>query len=180
MLGRAFRNVTLIAALAMTLPATVQAQSLYVGGGVLIPISDFEDDADAGFMGIGGISFDIGDSGFAVGAEGMYGPGSGADDGPDIDVYSAMGWLLYGFGEEGSVAPYIFGGAGILGCNADSSGPTPASCTDDDTNFGYQGGAGLDVPLSDRVNLFFEGRYMGSTDIDIIGALAGLSIGLGG
>lgn len=174
MLGRAVRNVALIAVLALMLPAVAQAQNIYFGGGALIPVSDLEDVADTGIMGIGGILFDVGESGFAVGAEGMYGTSSGADSGPDINVYSAMGFVEYDFGSEGSVAPYIFGGAGVLG------GEEDVSDGESETDFGYMGGAGLGVPLSDRVSLFFEGRYMGSDAIDLIGAIAGLSIGLGG
>jgi len=173
MLGRAFRNVALVAALALIAPAGLQAQtSIYFAGGTLIPISDFGDVADPGLMGIGGIGIGIGDTDFTVGAEGMYSPGNGSGTEPDVNLYSAMGWLEYEFGDDGSVSPYIFGGAGIIGGSEDGG--------NSDTEFGYQAGGGLAFPVGGSTSLFVEGRYMGSDSLDLIGLLAGLSIGLGG
>ena len=166
---------------AVAAPAAVQAQSVYVGGGGLFGVGDFGDLTDPGFMGIAGLSFDLGESGASVGVEGSYGQANGADIGdvealPDVNVYSAMGYILYGFGDGEAIAPYVFGGAGLLGTDID----TTDTSADGETEFGWQGGVGLDIPVGDRVGIFVEGRYMGSSDIDMLGLLAGLGIGLGG
>lgn len=178
MMGRTIRNVALAAAVALAVPATGHAQSIYFGAGGLFGVGDFGDATDPGFMGVAGLSFDLGDSGASVGAEGMYGTAGGIDDGPDATLYSAMGYLLYGFGDGETVSPYIFGGAGLLGVDVDDSGTGSGGS---ETEFGYQAGVGLDIPLGgDNVGLFVEGRYMGSSDVDLIGALAGVGISLGG
>lgn len=178
MLGRVMRNVALLSALALAVPTLAQAQaSIYVGPGVLLPVGDFGDVADAGWMAVGGFFVPVGSGNIAVGAEGFYGSASGVDDGPSTDVYGALGTIGLAFGEAGSVRPFVFGGAGIIGADVDL-GETEVDASD--TSFGYEAGAGLSIPAGERFGIFIEGRYMGSSDLDMLGVVAGVGIGLGG
>jgi len=177
---KAFR--TMFAAMAVALfilPATASAQSIFVGGGVTFPTGDFKDGttsgttsipgADTGWMGVAGVTFDIMDNGLWVYGEGSYGQ-NGTDGSDDWKVYGAMGGVGYEFDAGESFGIYIFGGAGLLASKIDES----------ESKFGYEGGAGVDIPLGDSFGLWVEGRYMGSSDVNLFGILGGIGIDLGG
>lgn len=164
-------------ALLFALP--LQAQSVYIGGGLTIPTGDFGEFADTGWMTAGGFMIDIGDSGASAGVEGFYSGASESDGDADASIYGAMATLLYRVGNPARVGPYIFGGAGLTAVDLDD--PTDGDGSDED--FGYQFGAGLDFPFADRVGAWLEGRYMGSSVFEgthFFAILAGLGFGLGG
>lgn len=162
------------AGLALLFAMPLQAQGVFLGGGVTIPTGDFGDFADTGWMTTGGFSVDIGDSGASAGLEGFYGQNNHETEGEKTNPYGAMGFLLYRVGNPSRVGPYVFGGAGILVHDFSSAGESVS-----DTNFGYEFGAGLDFPFADRVGLWLEGRWMGASDTNFFGILAGLGFGLG-
>ncbi len=163
-----------VATLAVLLAMPLQAQFVYVGGGVAIPTGEFGDFADTGWTSVAGIGFDIGDSGVAAGVEGFYGQNDHETEGDKTNPYGAMGFLMYRAGNPSRVGPYVFAGAGVLA--ADQSVGTAEST---ETNFGYEFGAGLDFPFASRVGAWLEGRFMGSSDANFFGILAGLGFGLG-
>ncbi len=177
MLGRVIRLSTLVAVLGLTVPATAQAQPiLYFGGAVFTGTGDFGDFTDAGFAGLAGLLFPVSDSPVSVGGEGLIGSFGGVSEGPSVTVYSVMAIVDVTFGTEGSARPYVFAGAGMLGFDVDTG---TTGIDGSETKFGYQGGAGLAIPTSDRVSIWFEGRYLGSEDVKAFGAGAGLGIALG-
>jgi opacity protein-like surface antigen len=51
---------------------------------------------------------------------------------------------------------------------------------DSESQFGYQFGAGLDIPVSSGAGLWVEGRYMGSSDTTFFGILAGFGFDVSG
>lgn len=182
------RVLTMVAAGALLLvaaPAATQAQWVWVGGGLSIPTGDAGDALNAGWMGTVGVGFPIGESGLGVAAEGFYGQNNASDEAVGLDkanIYGAMANIGYRIGDPASIGAYLFGGAGLMAVKA--SPETGESETD--SNFGYQFGAGVDVPVGSSVGLFFEGRYMGSTGADegesnlnLISILAGLGFGIG-
>lgn len=177
MIRRTLVGAALVLAVGLMAPAATQAQGIYFGGGVTIPTGDLDDEAgaDTGWMGVAGISFDIGDSGLSVGGEGFFGQNSLPADGDDVSIYGAMGTVLLRIGDEDVIGPYVFGGAGLMATN-----PSIEADPDLETEseFGYQFGAGLDVPLG-SVGLWVEGRFMGSDTSTLFGVLAGLGIGIG-
>lgn len=158
-------------------PAAVVGQGIFVGGGVTFPTGDFKDvdGADTGWLATAGFSFDVGDAGLSAGVEGFYGENKHDTDGDKTNPYGAMGFLLYRAGNPETVGPYAFGGAGIL-VHKFSSDTTEDSTK---TNFGYEFGAGLDIPVGSNVGVWLEGRYMGSSDTNFFGIIAGLGLGVG-
>lgn len=183
------RFVTLAAAavIALAVPVTANAQTLYIAGGATFPTGDFGDYAKTGWMAAGGIVFnDIGTAGLGLGVEGFYGENKHKYE--DIDLsdsktnpYGIMGIAVYNFDTGGSVQPYVFGGAGWMAhkYTEDFEGVTD---TETGSGFGYQLGVGVGFDLSESVELFGEGRYMGGTgdvvDTKFFGLFAGFAFGL--
>jgi hypothetical protein len=176
-----------VALLAFAFPTTLGAQSLYISGGATFPTGKFGDYADTGWMLAGGVLFnDIGTGGLSLGAEGFYGENKhgselGYDDGK-TNPYGAMGIVVYDFPTEGSIQPYVFGGAGWL-AHKFSATELAIDISETTSSFGYQVGAGVGFPLSEKISIYGEGRYMAGTgdnsDTKFIGAFAGLVFGLG-
>jgi len=185
------RFVTLAAAaiIALAAPITLDAQTLYIAGGATFPTSEFGDYAKTGWMAAGGVVFnDIGTAGLGLGVEGFYGENkhNSEDTGTSLgdsktNPYGIMGIAVYNFDTGGSIQPYLFGGAGwmahkytgnILGVDISETG----------SGFGYQFGVGVGFDLSESIQLFGEGRYMGGTgdvsDTKFFGLFAGLAFGL--
>jgi opacity protein-like surface antigen len=170
------RSEFLLAALALmgfAIPAQAQT-TLYIEGGATFPTGDFGDYANTGWMAAGGLLFGIGDSGFGVGGEVFYGENKHGTDEVDLNSktnpYGVMAIADYTFGSPGGLQPYLFGGAGLLvhrfsADNFDS---------ESESQFGYQFGAGLSFPIG----LFIEGRYMGASDTQFFGAMAGWAFNL--
>lgn len=165
---------TMFAALAVALfilPASASAQSIFVGAGITIPVSDYGDAADTGWLGIAGVTVDIGEDGLWVYGEGQYGQNGVTDDSENWKVYGAMGGVGYAFDAGESFGIYVFGGAGLLALKLGD---------DSESKFGYEGGAGVDIPIADSFGLWVEGRYMGSSDVNLFGVVAGVGIDLAG
>jgi len=179
MIRRAIATSVAAAFLALALPQTTQAQSIYVLAGLSVPSSDYGDNADTGWLGAGGVTFPIGEAGLWAGAEALYGQNSFSSDVVDdnFSVFSAMGVLGYDIPTESSLSPYVFGGAGIMSL---SNG-------DSESGFGWQLGAGLAFAGESNITPFVEGRYQSASigdevddaTIAIFGIEGGVSIGIG-
>jgi opacity protein-like surface antigen len=179
---------TILVALAVALfalPAAVSAQSVYAGAGLTIPVGEYggsdagDTNADPGWLGVAGVTVDIGDSGLWAYGEGFYGQNNHADDAEfpgKTNPYGAMGGLGYGFGDGESLGLYVFGGAGLM---VHKYSPDTGD-SDSESQFGYQAGAGAGIPLGDSFGVWAEGRFMGSKDTTFIGILGGFSVQLGG
>jgi hypothetical protein len=91
---------------------------VYIGAGLNFPTSDYSDEHDAGFLGVGGVSFDLPMEGLSVYGEGFWGRNSFSHDdygdGAVTNPYGVMGGLLYDFAEEDSPGFYAFGQAGLM------------------------------------------------------------------
>lgn len=187
------RVVALAAAMlvALAAPVSLNAQTLYAGFGATFPTGDFGDFAGTGWMGIAGILFnDIGTEGLSLGVEGLYGENSHDSDdlggslGYDAKTnpYGIMGIVDYTFATGGKLMPYIFGGAGWL-AHKYSEDVDGASFSETDSGFGFQFGGGVAYPVSQKVSIFGEGRYVvGTGDVDgttFWGLFGGLAFGLG-
>jgi len=172
------RSVLFLAAfafLACAIPAQAQT-TLYIGAGGSFPTGDFGELSNTGWMGVGGVVFGLGDSGFGVGGEVFYGQNNTKDEFSPLygdsktSPYGIMAIADYEFGSLDGLQPYLFGGLGLMIHRFSSDNFE----SDSESQFGYQFGAGL----SFNFGLFVEGRYMGSSDAQYFGALAGWAFSL--
>ena len=100
------------------------------------------------------------------------------EDGDKTNLISAMAVVGYSVQTEGSVNPYVWGGAGLQ-VHQFRSEMSP-SFNDSSSKFGYQFGAGLSFGADDaNAQPFVEGRFQGSSDSKILAGSVGVSIGIG-
>lgn len=184
MIRRAIATSVAAALLALAIPQTTQAQSIYLLAGLSVPSSDYGDFADTGWLGAGGVTFPIGEAGLWAGAEGMYGQNSFSSDAVDENwkLFSAMGIIGYDIPTESTVSPYLFGGLGLMSLSSSLEG------SDSESGFGWQIGGGVGFETGGNVSPFVEGRYQSASlgdegedaTVAILGIEAGVSIGIGG
>lgn len=165
------KRIACVAAAAILISAVpASAQSIYFGVGPTFPVSDYGDVAKTGFMIAGGATYEVAPQ-LSIYGEGFWGQNGGDTDVVNIDYNPSglMGGLLYGFSgdDEAPVAPYVFGGAGLLTlANGDAQ-----------SGFGFQGGAGLGFGLG-GFDAFAEGRFTSGSINDATVAFAALVLGL--
>lgn len=169
------RHVTMTAvaaALTIAFAAPVQAQGVtfFLGGGATVPIGDFKDFAKTGWIGNAGVSYHLPNNVFVFG-EFFYGENKHDTAGEKTNPYGGMANVGYRFGDAMKPGLYIYGGVGAL-VHKFSAGSTSAS----DTQFAYDGAAGVDIPLG-GVSLWIEARFLGTKDTQMIPIMAGVSIG---
>jgi hypothetical protein len=171
-----FIGTVMAASLFLAVPTATQAQSIFVGGGPTMPVGDFKDYAETGWMATAGVVIPVGDQGLWVAGEGFYGHNGHETEGDKTNPYGAMASLGYRAGDPDNIGPYIFGGAGLMVHKFSSD----TDEGDSESQFGYQFGAGLDIPVSSGAGLWVEGRYMGSDDTKFFGILAGFGFDVSG
>lgn len=181
MIRRALVALAAVAVMAFALPQAANAQSVYVLAGLGAPTGDYGDIADAGWLGAGGVTLPLGEAGAWAGAEALYANNGFASDAADgsFKIFSAMGVLGYDIPTESSVAPYVFGGAGLM----------TLSNGDSESGFGWQLGGGVAFTGDSNISPFLEGRYqsasLGDEDegtdftVSFFGIEGGVSIGIG-
>lgn len=116
----------LVFAAVVTLSASAQAQrrtSVGFAAGATFPVGDLGDATSTGFHILGTLAVS-GSAQMPVGfrVDGMYNNLSGKSSGPDVNVWSVNGNLVYAFPGGTSATPYIIGGAGWYNTKADESG----------------------------------------------------------
>jgi len=199
MIRRALLASAAVFSLALVAPFAVQAQSIFILGGASFADSDHLD-LDTGWLGAGGVSFDIGENGVWAGVEFSYGQNSVPDQTDadndvliDSDVkvknWAAMGFIGYSFPTEGTIDPYVFGGVGVMNQSLSGSATIVGEGTfdfgeiDSESALGYQFGAGISFGSeSSSVRPFVEGRYEGAggdVEVTVIAASVGVSIAVG-
>lgn len=171
--------LALVLGLMLSMPGSARAQGIYWGAGLTIPTGDYGDYAKTGYMGVAGVSFDLGPAGLSVFGEGFYGQNS-HDYGDDkTNPYGAMAGLLYDLAPEQVGGPYVFGQAGVMVHKYSSS----EFGDDSQSGLGMGLGGGYGIPVGDT-EIFFEGRWMyGSFDegsTSFLGVVAGVALSLGG
>jgi len=164
--------------------SSAAAQFVYIAGGPSFPMSDYGDYANTGFLLAGGVGIPLGENGLSAFGEVFYGQNKHNDDSGDkTNPWGLMGGVQYEFDTGGSLAPYVFGEAGILWhkYTSDTFG------NDSQSAFGYGGGVGVAFPLGGLMGAV-EGRLMNAafdeagTSYNTMfgGILAGIGIPLGG
>jgi opacity protein-like surface antigen len=170
-------SLGLVVLAAAVIPATANAQYLFVGGGASIAIGDFKDYAKTGWIAQAGLGYDIASvKGLFVEAEGFYGSNKHSDvAGDKTNIIAGMGVIGYSFTPDSKASPYVLAGAGFQSHKFDPA--TGASETS--TKFGYTGAAGVGVKLNQTVSFWVEGRLLGSKDSKMIPVSAGFTFNFG-
>lgn len=180
MIRRALAASVVVLFMALALPLTARAQSIFILAGPTFPIGDFADYAKTGWFTEAGFTYPVGENGLWVGVAGSYGQNKHDEvDGVSdrTDLIGAMGLVGYDIPTEGNINPYVWGGGGLL---VHRYVPETGD-SESDSNFGYQVGAGISVGGADsNVHPFLEGRFEGSKDSKFVAAEVGVSIGVGG
>ena len=172
-------GLTSAVALLLLLPqATASAQSIFLGGGASIPVGQYSDDgAKTGWVGVAGFTFDVGDQGLWVGAEGLYGRNTHETAGEATNLIGGNALLGYSFGEEGTTRPYVYGSAGFLNHQFDEEGQPK----DNDTKFSWGGAVGVGHPVGGQVGIWGEVRYLSrGSSTRVVAIVAGVDIGFSG
>lgn len=146
----------LVAMALATGSATAHAQrrtSVGFAAGASIPVGDLGDGVSTGFHVLGTLSVSGTASsplGFRV--DGMYNNFSGKSSGPDVNVWTVNGNLVFAFPGGMTATPYLIAGAGWYNSKADESGAESSS------DFGINAGIGARFALS-GFSTFAEARF---------------------
>ena len=152
---------TFVAAIAATtaiiaLSSTAHAQrrtSVGFAAGATVPVGDLGDATSTGFHILGTLAISGSASaplGFRI--DGMYNSLSGKSSGPDVNVWTVNGNLVYAFPGGMTATPYIIAGAGWYNSKADESGAESSS------DIGINAGIGARFALS-GFSTFAEVRF---------------------
>ena len=149
------RSTMVMAALvAVAVPAHAQRRtSVGFAAGASIPVGDLGDATSTGFHVLGTLAVSGSASapiGFRV--DGMYNSLSGKSSGPDVNVWTVNGNLVFALPGGTMATPYLIGGAGWYNTKTDESGAQA------NNNFGLNGGIGARFALS-GFSTFAEVRF---------------------
>lgn len=121
-----------------------------LGGGVSIPMGDFADGVDMGFLGQVAAGISKGLIGGRVNATLAQHGFKGGGDG-NFRIFGAMGDLVVSPNMSGKIGVYVLGGAGIQ--NGKETGHTG------DSKFAWNVGGGLKLKAG-SLGVFVEGRFL--------------------
>ncbi|MGE0159734.1 MAG: hypothetical protein AB7T31_10015 [Gemmatimonadales bacterium] len=171
----------LVALWAWTAPIHASAQaSIFVMGGATVPIGDYADYANTGWMAQAGAVFPVGPMGLSVGAGGFYGVNNHTVDGDKTNLYGGLGFLQYTIGDAAAFSPYVYAGGGFM-THSYKSDTFPEGSG---SGLAVTAGAGVNIPLGGATG-FAEGEYLtGLGDevdgTDLFAISAGVSFSVGG
>lgn len=161
------KSLVAFAFVAAATVSTAQAQGVgfNVGGGVSLPLGDFGDQADLGFHGLVGVSFQPANLPVGIRVDGMYHMWGGSEDvfgDADVNARAIAGTAnaVYTFqtAETSTFHPYLIGGLGLYN-TALTGDDVPDEFDDSTTDFGINAGAGFNFAAGESLNLFVEGRF---------------------
>jgi outer membrane protein with beta-barrel domain len=130
-----------------------------LGGGVDLPMGDFDDAANTGWHGLAAVTFTPATWPVGIQIDGNY--GKFPDDSPldqNLQMIYGTGNIVYRFqtSPESTFRPYLIGGGGVY--NLKATGSDVPDGTDSSTKFGINCGAGFDIKAG-SASLFAEARF---------------------
>jgi hypothetical protein len=168
------------AALALLAQGASAQANIFASAGASLPIGEFGDYANTGWMAQAGVGFQVAPS-VSAGAGGFYGSNSHTTDGDKTNLYGALAYALFTMGEDGSIQPYVFGGPGFMVHSYKSESFPGAEGSESALAAGA--GAGVNLPLG-SLEAFIEGMVLsGFSDLEdtrVVVLAAGVSFPLGG
>jgi hypothetical protein len=145
--------LVLSATAAVAMPVQAQRRTaIGFAAGATVPVSDLGDATSTGFHALGTLSVS-GTAGTPLGfrIDGMYNSLSGKSSGPDVNMWTVNGNLVYAFPGGMTATPYLIAGAGWYNTKADDA--------DDSSNdLGINAGIGARFALS-GFSTFAEVRF---------------------
>jgi opacity protein-like surface antigen len=186
--SRAVAGVLVIMALSAS-AARAQGAEVSLGGGLGVPLSDFDDVAKLGWHGLAAVSFVPTGSPVGIQIDGQYHQFKldedvfARDDLKDRFIFgTANAVFKFKTSETSPVRPYILGGVGVYNfktTGADDVGDVLGT-DNSTTKFGINGGAGFDFKAG-SAGLFVEGRFhnifTSGSDINFIPITVGIRFG---
>jgi hypothetical protein len=143
----------LLAVAAINDPAEAQRRTSFgLAAGATVPVGDLGDGTSTGFHVLGTLSVSgTASTPLGLRVDGMFNSLSGKSEGPDVNVWTVNGNLVYAFPGGLTATPYILGGAGWYNLKADGA--------DEGSNeIGINGGIGARFALS-GFSTFAEVRF---------------------
>ncbi len=142
---------------ALSAPVDSSAQgTVFLGGGVTIPVSDYGELANTGWQGWGGVLVPVSDAGISLGFEGFYGNNNHETDGNKTKLLGSLALVGMQWGDPEGLQPGVFGGLGFMRRSFKSESTPVLDNTS--TSFAWGGGAGVGFPLG-GVNGWLGGSY---------------------
>jgi hypothetical protein len=142
-----------------TAPAAAQGAEFSLGGGLTLPLGNFDDAAKLGWHGMGAVSFVPQDLPVGFQVDGSF---SRLSDESPADIKSQLIYgtanVVYKFktSQDTRFRPYLIGGGGVY--NLDAKGDDVPSTVESVTKFGLNAGAGFDFKAG-SAGIFIEGRF---------------------
>ena len=191
-----FRRLSVLAALgaavALSLPAMaddeMRPMGVYLsiaGGGNFTEDSDIDGvdpldvtvETDPGFAVLGALGYahgngvrtelELGYRMMDIDALDFGSLGSVSTSDSDISAFSVMLNGVYDFMTGRRWTPYLGVGVGAAFVNVEASAPGLLLVDDEDTQFAYQGIAGIGYNVNRRLQVFVDYRYFGTTDLSL-------------
>lgn len=151
---------SVLALLSLAGVAGLSAQQIRygIGGGVLMPMSDYKDADKLGWLAGADATYWLAGAPVGIRIEGDYSQTSHKNNvGGHTSFIGGMAELVYAFGTKASqVRPYLLGGVGYFHAKVDVTGF--GSATENKVGFGVGGGVALKVGTG-STRLFGEARY---------------------
>jgi hypothetical protein len=141
-----------------------QGAEFALGGGIGVPLGEFDDGAKLGWHGLAALSFVP--EGWPVGIQfdGSYQQFGMEDAGGFTDLKTRLiqgtGNVVFKFktSEESTFRPYLLGGVGVYNSKVSASDDPDDLLGGGSTDFGINAGAGFDFKAG-GAGLFIEGRF---------------------
>ena len=162
-----------------------QGAEFSLGGGLGIPLGDFDDAAKMGWMGLGAVSFVPNGSpvGIQIDAQFQQYKFDGGGDLKDRFLIGT-GNAVFKFktSEESTFRPYLIGGGGVYNIKTTGTDDVGGVIDTDNstTKFGLNAGAGFDFKAG-SAGLFVEGRFHNvftpGSDVKFIPITVGIRFG---
>lgn len=167
--------VAVILALGTAGQAQAQSVTFGVGGGLTLPMGDFNTAAKLGWHGIGQIGYGL-PSGLGFRGDFFYGQNNLDGVSGKAKLAGGLGNLTYDIKSPGGVKPYFIVGAGVFNVKVEVG-----SASASETKFAFGGGGGLKFKAGSDSHFFVEGRYISvqtsGSSTGFIPITAGISFG---
>jgi hypothetical protein len=145
----------------------------YAGGGASVPMGDFGDYANTGWMAVLGVGVPVGHKGLSAGAELLYGSNAHKQlAGDRTNLPGALAWGEYRVGDNMKPGPYVVAMAGLLDHQFKSKQFPDLEESEWKALVGI--GVGVDIPFHGN-SLFIEGRYLSRGTTTLAPVMAGLT-----